>query len=318
MSSQENKENFVNKSNENQIDVHNDLSYENELIKTICYDVYSSHIEKKKIDITQYVLQISKYSIDHSYNDNMQILNVLSQTIPSVISQLINEIKSIKELKFIFKNLSKKNKKNTELGEKIKNVIDDLTLISNGLIDSSSDMSKIFKKPFVILSNEKKVSFSFGKIHKQEFCCVICEDEFIKRSITQIRKKGNEFAWVNEIFDEIQNGTSAKNRELTRLNQTIQSEHNTHSNSINDIDDLLKYINETGNENSDKKKKNKKKDISPQISEKIEPKQFSPEIEAEINGIKTSLKTNSIFANRVSKIKASFSAQWLTKITSKQ
>ena len=113
MSSQENKENFVNKSNENQIDVHNDLSYENELIKTICYDVYSSHIEKKKIDITQYVLQISKYSIDHSYNDNMQILNVLSQTIPSVISQLINEIKSIKELKFIFKNLSKKNKKNT-------------------------------------------------------------------------------------------------------------------------------------------------------------------------------------------------------------
>ena len=49
MSSQENKENFVNKSNENQIDVYNDLSYENELIKTICYDVYSSHIEKKKL-----------------------------------------------------------------------------------------------------------------------------------------------------------------------------------------------------------------------------------------------------------------------------
>ena len=67
-----------------------------------------------------------------------------------------------------------------------------------------------------------------------------------------------------------------------------------------------------------KRKKIKKKNISPQISEKTEPKQFSPEIEAEINGIKTSLKTNSIFANRVSKIKASFSAQWLTKITSKQ
>ena len=280
-----------------------------DFLRKICVNIYRAHINNKKIDISEYLIKISKFSVEHSREKNLRLLSTLFNTIPSVIKEMKDEVNSIKELKLALNQ----KKSNNDINEKIKNIIEDLTRISNGIVDASNDFSKIFKTPIMILMYGTKDTVSFIKIHKEVFFSLLCEDEFIKKTISKIRQKGSEFQWVNEIFKEIENGIDESKTELTHIREMISKEKN----EINDIDDLLKYINENDSKKQKKSKKNKKKS-SNRTSSSSKEEEINQVIENEIIQIKNSIKEHSIPANDVCKIQPKFSEQWIIAIKSKQ
>ena len=280
-----------------------------DLLRKICVNIYKAHINNTKIDISEYLIKISKFSVEHSREENLRLLSTLFNTIPTVIKEMKDEVNSIKELKLALNQ----KKSNSDINETIKNIIEDLTRISNGIVDSSSDFSKIFKTPIMILMYGTKHTVNIIKIHKEEFFAILCEDEFIQKTISKIRQKGNEFQWVNEIFKEIENGIDESKTELTRIKEMISKEKN----EINDIDDLLNYINANDSKKTKKSKKSKKKS-SNRTSSSSKDEEVNQVIENEITQIKNSIKEHSIPANDVCKIQPKFSEQWIIAIKSKQ
>jgi hypothetical protein len=75
------------------------------------------------------------------------------------------------------------NSTNTlELNDNVKKIIklliNELRKILTALLDSSSDIERIFKLPFQQLSNERV--WSIENIHREEFTTMIAIDEFLK------------------------------------------------------------------------------------------------------------------------------------------
>ena len=133
-----------------------------DFLRKICVNIYRAHINNTKIDISEYLIKISKFSVEHSREENLRLLSTLFNTIPSVIKEMKDEVNSIKELKLALNQ----KKSNNDINEKIKNIIEDLTRISNGIVDASNDFSKIFKTPIMILMYGTKDTVSFIKIHR--------------------------------------------------------------------------------------------------------------------------------------------------------
>lgn len=77
-------------------------------------------------------------------------------------------------------------KSNLEMNDNVKKIIKllltELKSVYNALIKSSTDIERIFRLPLYQLTDEKKVNFNFGDIHREEFSTALIQDEFIKVS----------------------------------------------------------------------------------------------------------------------------------------
>jgi hypothetical protein len=79
-------------------------------------------------------------------------------------------------------NANNATKETLELNDNVKKIIKllikELRKTLTALLDSSQDIERIFRMPLIQLTGER-ITFNMENIHKEEFCNVLAQDEFL-------------------------------------------------------------------------------------------------------------------------------------------
>lgn len=173
-----------------------------------------------------------------------------------------------------------------------KTLLIELKNIKNTLKISAAEIERVFEYPLSTLKDDNgtQVHFNMEKMQLEEFSDILLKDDFISNLIQQIRiinaqLKINE---ITELLNQFSDEEIAHQNEKTRFDEFINNkfkldeifsakaftmtsassvesvcDRNEVSNAIEDIDELVKYINEDTENKKTKKNKNKKNKKNP-------------------------------------------------------
>lgn len=168
-----------------------------------------------------------------------------------------------------------------------KTLLIELKNIKNTLKISSYEIERIFEIPLKSLKDDKgnPVHFNLEKMHLEEFSNILLKDNFISNLIENIRLINTQLKIkeINELLNQFSDEELNHQNEMTRFNEFLNNKFKLEdlfsskgfaktspsslgsakdgeqmSNNIEDIDELVKYINEETDSKKPKKNKNKK------------------------------------------------------------